>query len=112
MSKGELKRYKGEEENSSNDGQPSGDGPEEASQIMPVNRKSKIVRDADVLRFSRASSLDQNFLVDADNENRTQNTISKIRLDQCQSPTVHRNDRDGANRTCETVNESQVNYLA
>ena len=46
------------------------DEPEEISQVMTVNRKSRIVRDADVLRFSRASSLDQNFILDVDAENR------------------------------------------
>ena len=56
------------------------DEPEEISQVMTVNRKSRIVRDADVLRFSRASSLDQNFILDVDAENRLQN-ISKIRLE-------------------------------
>ena len=57
-----MKRYKGEDDNSvsDNDAKNSGkeDGPEETSTILPINRRSRIVRDADVLRFSRASSLD------------------------------------------------------
>lgn len=47
------------------------DGPEEVSVLL--HRGSRVVRDFDVLRFSKASSMDQNFLVDADNDSRLGN---------------------------------------
>ena len=61
LSKGDLKRYKGEDDHSTSDQDNQSnkeDGPEEISRAVPINRRSKIVKDADVLRFSKASSLD------------------------------------------------------
>ena len=61
LSKGDLKRYKGEDDHSTSDQDNHSnreDGPEEISQALPTNRRSRIVKDADVLRFSKASSLD------------------------------------------------------
>lgn len=96
LSKGDLKRYKGGEEvidesgsdlnNNNNHNEndlmmspeigerqekSSGnaiDGPEEVSVVL--NRGSRINKEFDILRFSKASSIDQNFMVDADHESR------------------------------------------
>ena len=61
LSKGELKRYKGGEVNSSaeclQNSEVTPKEPEDASQPIQ-HRTSKLIRDADVLRFSKASSLD------------------------------------------------------
>ena len=88
LSKNELKKLKGEDENSSSEHDNASnhnEEPEEISHVMTVNRRSRIVRDADALRFSRASSLDQNFIIDADIDSRLQ-TLSKMRMEHSQSP--------------------------
>jgi len=45
-----------------------GEGPEEVSVLL--HRGSRVVKDFDMLRFSKASSVEQNFLVEADHDSR------------------------------------------
>lgn len=76
LSKGDLKRYKGVEEETppstgergSNDLNDGTDGPEEVSVLL--HRGSRVVKDFDVLRFSKASSVEQNFLADGEQDSR------------------------------------------
>ena len=44
------------------------EGPEEVSVLL--HRGSRVVKDFDVLRFSKSSSVDQNFLIEADSDSR------------------------------------------
>ena len=75
MSKGDLKRYKGgdEDEEAENDGgmdqlTDGGEGPEEVSVLL--HRGSRVVKDFDMLRFSKASSVEQNFLMEVEHDSR------------------------------------------
>ena len=72
LSKGDLKRYKcDEEENTgsrSSDINDGNEGPEEVSVLL--HRGSRIVKDFDMLRFSKASSVDQNFMAENDQDSR------------------------------------------
>ena len=60
LSKGDLKRYKGEEgenrDSHSSDLNDGNEGPEEVSVLL--HRGSRVVKDFDMLRFSKASSVD------------------------------------------------------
>jgi len=54
-------------------------GPEEVSVLL--HRGSRVVKDFDVLRFSKSSSGDQNFLIEAESDSRMsmyQNIGSKL----------------------------------
>lgn len=68
LSKGDLKRYKGDEEENQNsrssDHNEGAEGPEEVSVLL--HRGSRAVKDFDMLRFSKASSVDQNFMAEND----------------------------------------------
>ena len=55
----------GEAENQLTDG---AEGPEEVSILL--HRGSRVVKDFDMLRFSKASSVEQNFLIEVDHDSR------------------------------------------
>ena len=54
-------------EDSQNDDKDAGDGPEEVS-VLLHNRGSRVAKDFDMLRFSKASSVEQNFVIDGEIE--------------------------------------------
>lgn len=69
LSKGDLKKYKQDkEERLDAESDELEDGPEEVSVLL--QRGSRVVKDFDVLRFSKASSMDQNFVAEVDSDSR------------------------------------------
>ena len=74
LSKGDLKRYKGGDEEPDDSSAAldnltdGGEGPEEVSVLL--HRGSRVVKDFDMLRFSKASSVEQNFLLVEDHDSR------------------------------------------